>query len=63
MQPLSTLVNIYGLLLQIPANEEWRIRNSMVYATVRDSIADMTGVDPENVQNFCEAVAASARGA
>jgi hypothetical protein len=59
---LSQLINIYGMLLQIPPNEEWRIRNQDIYAKLRDDIALLSGVDAENVQNFCEAASRLARG-
>lgn len=49
------------LLLQIPPNKEWLIKNQTIYAALRNSISSLTGVDAEAVQNFCEAVSASSR--
>jgi len=53
---LTALVTIYGHLLQISPKDSWRIDNQHVYATIRDSLAEITSVDAENVQKFCEAV-------
>lgn len=56
MNPLPHLLHVYGMLLQIPATDPWRIQNQPVYAALRNGISMFTGVDVENVQLFCESV-------
>lgn len=54
---IQMLLRWYGELLRIPVDSEWRLRHQDLYGAVRDALAADTGVDPEAVQTFCEAVA------
>lgn len=57
MTRADVLIKSYVEMLRLPVDDHWRMVNGVVYAKLRDIIAEDLKVDPETVQKVCEAMA------
>lgn len=55
----STLLRAYGEMLHLKPEQRVRLQPAM--ANIRDELSIIMGMDPEEVQNFCEAAATALR--
>ena len=59
LDELNSLKNLYACLVMMPYQSPVRILGQSFYASVRDRLAKLEGVDPEKLQELYESCAAT----
>lgn len=57
MKRVDILIKAYVQILRIHYDDHFRLTNQVLYASLRDKIAEDLKIEAESVQNMCEALA------